>query len=228
MASVLFITGLGGKATFWNRQVSALADRFDCITYDLGPRSTAEALARDALELLDSRGIARCHIVGHSTGGAIAQVIASEHPERVDRLVLSGTWCSPTAPFSALFTLRKRVLSELGAEAAAVLGTLFAWPNDWLEAHPEQLALFDAADTQPLLARMDAILAYDGSARLARIRAPTLVVCAQDDNLVPIAHSRRLASGIAGAKLKLLPYGGHFPQATATAQYNEVLMEFLS
>jgi aminoacrylate hydrolase len=228
MASVLFITGLGGKASFWHRQVAALGSRHECLTFDLSARTTVEALAHDALELLQSRGVERCHIVGHSTGGAIAQVIASDHPQRVDRLVLSGTWASPTAPFSALFKLRKRVLAELGPQAGALLGALFAWPNDWLEAHPEQLELYDAADTSALLARMEAILAFDGRARLARIKAPTLVVCAHDDNLVPLAHSRRLAAAIAGAKLHVLPYGGHFPQATATGQYNELLMEFLA
>ncbi|MFN2643652.1 MAG: alpha/beta fold hydrolase [Burkholderiales bacterium] len=228
MASVLFITGLGGKASFWSRQVAAFKERFNCITYDLGARNTVEALAQDALALLDARGVERAHIVGHSTGGAIAQVIASEHPERVERLVLSGTWSSPTAPFAALFKLRQRVLAELGPQPAAVLGALFAWPNEWLEEHPEQLELFDATDAQALLARMEAILAYDGHARLARIRAPTLVVCAEDDHLVPIAHSRRLAAGIAGAKLQLLPCGGHFPQATATREYNELLMGFLA
>lgn len=228
MPSVLFITGLGGKAGFWARQVAHLEGRFDCLTFDLKARSTVEALARDALAILDARGVDRCHIVGHSTGGAIAQVLAAEHPRRVERLVLSGTWSSPSAPFLALFGLRKRVLAELGPEAGALLGALFAWPNDWLEQHPDLLAASDAAATQGLLARLDAILAFDGGARLSRIQAPTLVVAAQDDHLVPVEHSRRIAAGIAGSRLHVLPYGGHFPQATASAQYNQVLMEFLN
>jgi aminoacrylate hydrolase len=227
MRALLFITGLGGKAAFWSHQVRALRGRFDCITFDLKARDSVEALAHDALELLDQSGVTRCHIVGHSTGGAIAQVIASDHPERVERLVLSGTWSSPTAPFLALFRMRKRVLAEVGPEAGALLGALFAWPDDWLQKHPELLTTFNAADTQALLARMDAILAFDGGARLARINAPTLVLCSQDDNLVPVSHSRRIAAGIAGSRLRMLSYGGHFPQITATAQYNEALMEFL-
>lgn len=228
MQPVLFITGLGGKAAFWQRQVAALGRSFDCITFDLKGRNRVEALAADALELLDQRGVKRCHVVGHSTGGAIAQLLASDTPERVDRLVLSGTWSSPSAPFTALFKLRKRVLAELGAQAGAQLGALFAWPNDWLEAHPELLSSFDAGDTQALLARMDAILAFDGGARLARIEAPTLVVGTLDDHLVPAEHSRRLAAGIRGSRLELMPYGGHFPQATATGKYNALLMEFLN
>lgn len=225
---VLLIPGLNGRAAFWERQVSALATRFSPITYDLRGRDSVEALARDALELLDARGIERCHVVGHSTGGAIAQVLAADHPERIDRLVLSATWCALTAPFAALFRLRRRVLVELGADAAATLGTLFGWSDDWLAAHPELLeAPGDPTASAELLARIDAILAFDRAGRLGDIRAPTLVVCCADDRMVPVSHSRRIAAGIPGAVLRELPGGGHFPQVTATGAYNQVLLEFL-
>ncbi|HUG78950.1 MAG TPA: alpha/beta fold hydrolase [Burkholderiales bacterium] len=226
MTAVLLIAGLGGRGSFWDGQVSALAPRFEPIAFDHRGRDSVEALAQDALALLDARGIERCHVVGHSLGGAVAQVIAEDYPERVGRLVLSATWCGPTAPFKALFELRKRVLSELGAGAAATLGALIAWPDDWLERHPELLrAGGDSADA--LRARLDAILGFDRSSRLAEIRAPTLVVCAQDDRVVPPGHSRRIAAGVPGSILRLLPGGGHFPQATATDAYNVVLLEFL-
>ncbi len=226
---ILFITGLSGRASFWDRQVGVLGRAFETITYDLKGRNTVEALARDALELLDARGIRRCNIVGHSTGGAIAQVIAADHPQRVERLVLSGTWCAPTAPFQALFELRKRILLELGAQPYALHGALVAWPDDWLQAHPELLrpAGMDEPEKQAVLARLDAILAFDRAAQLASIRAPTFVICAQDDNLVPAGHSRRIAAGIRGSILKVLPHGGHFPHATATDAYNSALLEFL-
>lgn len=226
--SILFIPGLSGKAAFWSRQAAALAPRFATLACDLAARTSVEALARDALALLDAQGVARYHVVGHSTGGAIAQLIAARNPERVARLVLSATWCATTAPFLAFFRLRKRLLSELGAQPYATLAALTGWPDDWLEAHPEVLgAPADAADAPGLLARMDAILAFDGANELGRIRAPTLVVCAEDDRIVPVGHSRRIAAGIRGSELRLLPYGGHFPQVTATDSYNRLLMEFL-
>jgi len=226
--AVLLIPGLNGRAAFWERQIGALAARFEPVACDLAGRDTVEALARDALELLDRRGIARCHVVGHSTGGAIAQVLAADHPERIDRLVLSATWCAPTPPFAALFRLRKRVLGELGPDAAALLAALLAWPDEWLEAHPALLAMpGDPAATRELLARLDAILAFDRADRLGDIRAPTLVICCEDDRVVPVRHSQRLAEGIRGAALRLLPRGGHFPQVTATEAYNRTLIEFL-
>jgi aminoacrylate hydrolase len=227
--NILFIPGLAGKAVFWSRQLDAFAPRFAPLACDLGARASVEALARDTLALLDAHHIERCHVVGHSTGGAIAQVIAARHPERVARLVLSATWCTPTAPFLAFFRLRKRVLTELGAEPYAVLAALTAWPDDWLERHPELLAAAAGpGEKQGLLARMDAILAFDGASELGRIRAPTRVVCAEDDRIVPVNHSKRIAAGIRGSELRLLPYGGHFPQVAASDSYNALLMEFLN
>jgi aminoacrylate hydrolase len=224
---VLLIPGLGGRGSFWARQSAALSGRFWPIACDLRARETVQAMAQDVLAVLDAAGIGRCHVVGHSTGGAIAQVIAQDHPQRVDRLVLSATWSAPTEPFTALFTLRQRILVELGIEAYALHGALIGWPNDWLEAHPEQLRDFDAADVPALTARLKAILAFDRSAHLESIRAPTLVLCAADDAVVPLGHSRRIAAAIGGATLQVLPGGGHFPQATATDAYNALLVNFL-
>lgn len=227
-STVLFIPGLAGKAAFWSRQLEALAPRFKPLACDLGAHASVEALARDALGALDAQRIERCHVVGHSTGGAIAQLIAARYPQRVARLVLSATWCTPTAPFLASFRLRRRVLRELGLQAYGTLAALAGWPDDWLEAHPEVLAAaIDPAEMPGLLARMDAILAFDGAGELGRIRAPTRVLCAEDDRIVPVNHSKRIAAGIRGSELRLLPYGGHFPQVTATDSYNALLMEFL-
>ena len=233
----LLITGLGGRASFWSRQIAALSKRFDVIAFDqrgiggsspLAGACTVEGLARDTLELLDALGVGRCHVIGHSTGGAIAQVIAEDHPQRVARLVLSGTWCAPTAPFSALFRLRKRLLAELGPEVYTLHGALVSWPDDWLEAHPELLApASGAAEAAVTLARLEAILAFSRAEKLSSIGAPTLVVCAQDDRLVPPGHSRRIAGAIAGSILRLLPYGGHFPQVTASDAYNALVTDFL-
>ncbi|MBM3353432.1 MAG: alpha/beta fold hydrolase [Betaproteobacteria bacterium] len=226
--AVLLIPGLGGKGSFWNLQVAALSGRFDPIAVDLPGLNTIEKMASHIVGVLDEKKIARCHVVGQSTGGAIAQVIAQDHPQRVQRLVLSGTWSAPSVPFKAQFELRTELLQKLGPAPYSKLAALLAWPNDWLEAHPELLnAPADPAEAPALLARMEAILAFDRSRRLGSIKAPTLVICAADDNLVPLAHSRRLVAGILGATLRVLPTGGHFPQAALTDTYNSVLLDFL-
>ena len=86
---VLFISGLGGFASFWQDQVAAFGKRFEVITFDhrgIGQSDparlgyTVERIAADVTGLLDALRIRRAHVIGHSTGGAIAQVLAIEHP----------------------------------------------------------------------------------------------------------------------------------------------------
>jgi aminoacrylate hydrolase len=226
--AVLLIPGLGGRSSVWNAQVEALSEHFIPIAVSHGGQSSMEAFAAALLEALDKKGIERCHVVGQSMGGAIAQVIAEDHPHRVDRLVLSSTWCAPTPAFRAAFELRRRILLELGPEAYAAHVALLGWPQEWLDVHPELLQQTPEKEEIPhVLARIDAILGFDRGAQLGSIRARTLVICAEDDNVVPVAHSRRLASGIRGATLKLLRAGGHFPQVTQAAIYSAMLLEFL-
>ena len=120
---VLFISGLGGFASFWQDQVAAFAKRFEVVTFDhrgIGQSDesrigyTVERMASDAVRLMDALNIPRCHIVGHSTGGAIAQVLAIEAPKRVASLVLSATWTKADAYFRRLYALRKEILQRLG------------------------------------------------------------------------------------------------------------------
>jgi aminoacrylate hydrolase len=226
--AVLLIPGLGGRASLWDAQVEALSNHFDPIAVSHGAHSNVEAFALDAIQLLNEKRIDRCHVVGQSMGGAIAQVLAQDHPERVDRLVLSSTWSGPTPAFRSSFELRKRILLEIGPDAYALHGALLGWPDDWLEAHPDLLKpTLEKHEVPATLARIAAILAFDRSTKLGTLRAPTLVICCEDDNVVPVAHSRRIAAGIPGARLRLLRSGGHFPQVTQTAAYNAMLLEFL-
>jgi len=120
---VLFISGLSGFASFWQDQVAAFARKFDVVTHDhrgIGQSDvtrsgfTVDRMAADVVGLMDALEIERAHIVGHSTGGAIAQILAIEHPKRLASVVLSATWTKPDAYFRRMFGLRKDILSFLG------------------------------------------------------------------------------------------------------------------
>ena len=133
---LLLIPGLDGSAAFWDPLVPLLAPRFTIILMD--HRGTGrserpqqsysvELLARDAIDVLDHFGIASTHIVGHSTGGAIAQVLAIEQASRVRHMVLSGSWASPDPQFRLLFEARLAILNAAGPQALRSHG-LFSSP----------------------------------------------------------------------------------------------------
>src|SRR4051812_25046348 len=79
---VLLIQGVGARGEVWRPQVEALSGRYGVVAFDnrgvggspIGAGAlTIDAMANDAIAVMDAAGLARCHIVGHSMGGIIAQ-----------------------------------------------------------------------------------------------------------------------------------------------------------
>jgi aminoacrylate hydrolase len=239
---VLFVSGLAGFASFWQDQVPAFARRFEVITFDhrgIGQSDqtrlgwSVERLAADVLGLMDSLRIKRAHIVGHSTGGAIAQVLAIEHPARLASVVLSSTWTKTDAYFRRLFALRKEVLQRLGANAYVQSSTLFLYPSWWISRNNERLRQTEAqslaafAPMEIVASRIDAMLAFDRTNELGRIKTPALVIGAEDDLVTPAYFAEELARLIPGAEIKLFPRGGHFLTQVQSREFNNAVLPFL-
>jgi aminoacrylate hydrolase len=239
---VLFISGLAGFASFWQDQVAAFARKFDVITYDhrgIGQSDltrsgfTVDRMAADALGLMDALEIERFHIVGHSTGGAIAQILAIEQPKRLASVVLSATWTKPDAYFRRLFGLRKDILLRLGPSAYVQANTLYLYPSWWVARNNERLRQLEAQSlavfppTEIAASRIDAILAFDRTERLGRIKTPTLVVGAEDDIVTPSYFSEELARLIPAAEIKIFPRGGHCFTQVRAREFNQAVLPFL-
>jgi aminoacrylate hydrolase len=207
---IVFIAGLGGYGSYWRPQVLAFSPDFQTVTFD--HRGVGASTGQPP------------HLVGHSTGGAIAQVVAAGHPDRIASLVLGGTWARPDARFRRLFEFRARVLREMGPEAYEDLGLTLTLPAGL----PPGTSSRQSARQTPaavVLARIDALLAHDAGGRVRDIHALTLVTV-DDDVLVPRPLSEVVADEVAGSRLFAFPRGGHhFPQTRADA-YNAMLRKF--
>jgi len=240
---VLLITGLGGFGGFWREQLPAFGRSFEVVTHDhrgIGQSDhtrggyTVERMARDVLGLMDALGIARAHIVGHSTGGAIAQILAIENPERLGAVVISASWTKSDPYFRRMFALRKDILHRMGPEAYLQSATLFLYPPWWVSCNNERLRQQEAQNLAAMSApeiiaqRIDAIVAFDRTAQLGRIRTPTLVVGAVDDIVTPSYFSEELARRIPGAELKLFPKGGHCFTQVLARDFNNAVLPFLA
>jgi aminoacrylate hydrolase len=75
--------------------------------------------------------------------------------------------------------------------------------------------------------RIDAMLAFDRTSELGRIKTPTLVIGAEDDIVTPAYYSEELARLIPGAEVKLFPRGGHFLTHVRTREFNNAVLPFL-
>ena len=239
---LLLVPGLGGQGSFWTQQVTDFARDFRVIVHDhrgTGAsthsriRYSVEQMAGDVLRLMDGLGIESAHFAGHSTGGAIGQVIAQDHPGRLKSLVLSATWAGQDPYFRRLFESRREILVTLGVESYLRASALMLAPPWWVRANDALLteqhrqAAAASPPLEVLTSRIDAIVRFDRRARLGEIRTPTLVVVAADDVITPRFFSDELAERIVGAKLVVLEAGGHYAPVCLPAPYNAEVGAFL-
>jgi pimeloyl-ACP methyl ester carboxylesterase len=142
-------------------------------------------LATLAVAVLDAADAADADVLGYSHGGAIAQELAHDAPDRVHALILAATSCGVGATPGS----RQDILRSLGRS---------------LEGQPWPLP-----DPLGLLWQSLAVSNWSSIPFLGSISAPTLVVCGSRDRVVPPSNSRVLAGRIPEATLTKLPGMGH-------------------
>jgi pimeloyl-ACP methyl ester carboxylesterase len=235
---ILLIMGIGASMLWWEEGFCGmLADggrfviRYDhrdtgrSVTYEPGrPGYTGSDLVADAAGVLDGYGIPASHIVGVSAGGAFAQLLALDFPDRVLSLVLIST--SPGLPGG-------RDLPPPTDEFGRFVSTARVdWSDydsviDYLVDYSRVLAggrrPFDEAAVRRLV-RRDVERARDFAAvqnhdaipdderrrgPLSSITAPTLVIHGTADPMFPVEHGEALAEEIPGARLLPLEGAGH-------------------
>lgn len=229
---LLLMHGAEADHSMFNALVPLLADDFTVIAYDQrdsgGTRNPPvgygfEELADDAAALIAALGYTRSHVFGTSFGGVIAQALASRHPERIDRLILSSTFRGGAAlpainpEFPRFAELRSRLPGSAREFAE------FFFTKDYLAAHPDASSIFGGnTRTDEQKARRGAVIPRPISVDFGRITAPTLVLVGAQDRLIPPAHTLSLAAEIRGAKTATIPDVGHIsarqnPAAVAAA-----------
>lgn len=182
---------------------------------------TLADMAADGVGLLDALGIDKAHVVGASMGGMIAQHIAFSHPGKVLTLTsimsTTGNPKLPAAKREALAVLTRRPASM--AEAVLVEHGMLVGRTIGSPGYPADEARLRASTTANVrrsiypagMPRQLAAIIADGDrrARLAGVRAPTLVIHGEGDPLVPVEGGRDTAAHIPGARLKTIPGMGH-------------------
>lgn len=230
--AVLFVQGVGIVGEGWRPQVEALKGDYTCFSFDnrgiggstiLGPHAlSVEAMAEDAVAILDGERIDRFHLVGHSLGGVIAQEIALRAPERVRSLSLLCTFArgkqGARLTWDILVAGLKTKLGTRKMRRKAFLELVMpekhiAALSD-LDAYCAELApLFghDLADSPDIaMKQLSALGRYDALEKLSALGSvPTLVVSADGDRIALPSFGKELADAIPNAKYVLLEDAGH-------------------
>lgn len=236
---VVLLTGLGGDGRGWGDQPGRFASEFTTIVPDhpgtgrSGMPATfslaqhAEAMA----ELLRRLGYGPAHLVGSSTGGAMAFLMALDHPDVVRSVSAVSSWARSDDHFRHQFAVRKDILRRGGSWAYAEATALFLFSPSYFVDHYEDVRVWCAiaakGDPEVMEKRIDMILEHDVADRLPEIDVPTLVLVGSEDACTPPHHSRTIADAIPGARLEIIE-GGHLIYKEAPAEFHRVVREFVA
>lgn len=182
---------------------------------------TLSDMAADAVGLLDALGIAAAHLVGLSMGGAIAQLLAIEHPERAlsltsmmsttgDRAVGQVHPATAQAVFGGGFPATREAFIQSAVRRHELIGSP-DYPIDPVEVAAIAACSYDRDHDEVAIARqaVATVASGDRTQRLRSLDVPTLVVHGLADSFCDPSGGRATAAAIPGAELLLIEGMGH-------------------
>ncbi len=184
---------------------------------------TLEAMADDAIGVLDALNIEKAHICGASMGGLIAQIIGYRHPSRVLSLtVIISTTGNPALPqakpevmaqfFAPVPAEREAYIEEMVKRDSLIYGK---FEYDEVQGREYRTKEYDRSYYPEGIARQMAAMAVPGNIQplISSIKAPTLVIHGKEDPFNSVEAGKEIASTIPGAELLLVDGMGHsFPR----------------
>ena len=237
---LLLVMGLGGNVEMWGPLVGAMDGR-QTIAFDAPGTGDSDlprrplrmsGLAGLAGKLLDELGYDRVDVLGVSFGGAVAQQLAIDHPERVRRLILAATTYGlgaiPGNPLTlAILLTPLRYYSRPYFELVSPY--LYGRAREDASLfHQQALARLQRPPSLVgYYLQMAAIAGWTSLPFLRHIRQPTLVMGGADDRIVPLINARILRRLIPDARLYVVAGGGHLFLIDRARESAEAITGFL-
>jgi len=254
--TIVFVHGALVNGGLWRKVVPLLARDFRCIVPDLPLGSHARpmrpdadlaplAFARAIAELLEKLDLRDVTLVGNDTGGALCQLVATRHPERIGRLVLTPCDAFENFPpkLFAGFLLAARVPALLGAVLQATrLRAVARSPMvyGWLAKHGLDDAALDSylrpvresrevlRDLAKVARGIDPRLTLEAAERLRGFDRPVLLAWAPEDRLFPVAHAERLAALLPDARVARIDDAYTFVSEDQPERLAELIAAFVA
>jgi len=244
---VVLIHGSGPGVTSyanWRLVLPALAENFrvlapDMVGFGFSERPAniqygVQTWADQVVGLMDTLELPRAHMVGNSFGGAIALRIATQHPDRVGKLVLMG---SMGVPFPITEGLERVWGYEPSFENMRKVLDVFAYSRDLVNdelaevryrgsIQPGFQESFAAMFPAPRQRWVEAMCTPEDDIR--RLPHRTLIVHGREDQVIPVQTSLRLMELIDNADLSVFSHCGHWSMIERTEDFNRSVNEFFS
>lgn len=234
--AVLLIHSMGTSAHMWRDQIEALEDRYTCVAFDCrghgettyNQRFDVAGVAADHKAGLSALGIEKCHVVGLAMGGPIAISFAAQWPEAVRSLIVADAFVDMREVGGARIPSWEKSVHETPMED---FGRQYAdsrlMPSASDQARQDMREAIAKVTPDAYIDTMKAIFEIEFTAELAKVRAPTLVVFGEEDEVTPRHHSQQIADGIPGAVLETIADAGHIANIDQPAAFNRLVSEFL-
>jgi pimeloyl-ACP methyl ester carboxylesterase len=229
-STLVFIHGSGGSAQFWQAQVQGVAEKANTLALDLpghggsesAGKDTVEAYTTAIIEFLDHLDVPGPIPCGLSLGGAVAQQLLLDYPDRFSAGILIGTGAKLRvlpAIFETIendFTGFVDMISTLAASPKTDLAVIRKFQDDLLRCHPAVISGDFQACNQ-----------FDVMARLEEIDVPVLIVSAEDDRLTPPKYADFLESAISKTARTHIADAGHIVPLEKPQAVNQAIIDFL-
>jgi aminoacrylate hydrolase len=239
---VMLIAGLGGAGASFGPQIQRFAtDYFVVLPDHRGTGQSTRAKdgytiaqhAADMASLIEHLAVGPTHLVGTSTGGAIAQVMALDHAADVRSMTISSSYARPDAYTRREFSVRRKMAEHFDVRTLYDFYSLLLFSPGFAHRNPEFIQdWIDRVAARPFekeiaLKRIDMVMAHDTLARLGDIRKPTLIVCGDHDACVPLFLSEEMAKAMPHAKFEIFKGGGHMIHDEMEDLYFKTVSDFI-
>jgi pyruvate dehydrogenase E2 component (dihydrolipoamide acetyltransferase) len=234
---VVLLHGFGGDLDNWMFALPALAEGHRVYALDLPGHGGSskdvgagdvDALAAAVIQFLDSQGLDRAHLAGHSLGGLVAATVALAGRARTLTLV-AGAGLGPEINGEYIEGF---VAAETRRELKPVLQLLFADPGQVTRQLVDDVLKYKRIDgvDGALRAIAGQVFPPEGQAvqvagRLVELDVPVLVIWGAQDGIIPAEHARNAPQG---AEVHVLHGVGHSPHMEAAAEVNRLVGAFLA
>jgi pimeloyl-ACP methyl ester carboxylesterase len=243
---LFLITGFKGTMDQWDqRLLQNLASQFRVVVFDnrgmgetsvgnTNKNSSIAQFANDTAGLIDALGFKKVNILGWSMGGFVAQELALNHPEKVDRLILYATSCGGKEAVFPGPDVLKNITDTTGSlKEQHDRFAYMLFPKEWIKQvanYADYFPMTNESTTASSVERQwNAIMNWGGACnRIQSITQPTLVIGGTSDSLTPPPNFVLLTERIPGSWLIQVRGGGHGLMYQYPDSLSQSLLHFLS
>jgi pimeloyl-ACP methyl ester carboxylesterase len=225
---LVFIHGAGNTGLVWHYQTKHFitSDAVSLQGHPEGkPCTSIDGYAEWLHRYVHEKGYSQPVLVGHSMGGAVAQMYALTYPKDVKALILIGTGARLRVRPDFLVSL------EAGIESPAT------WLKNFVEPSYSRVAPAAREKVINKVVEVGAAVQFndfrccdkfDIMDKVHQITVPTLIICGAEDDMTPVKYSQYLANKIAGARLAIIEGGSHHAFLEKPDEVNQVIEAFLN